>query len=321
MEDSGAGERRQVPRVFVDRPFSPPDVSGGSTSTTGIDSSAPVDGDFPSSALSDWSSRGETDHSHSTANSWSLAEGEGELSSVGVGPSPRSLLEASGAADESDSSVSPPLPLKLKEGKVREVELTEISSLSDHLTGRQALVSERLEPSLASGKTNAYTSNPFSATAVNPCSTSSVNPNPCSTSSVNPCSTTTTTVNPYPTTTSSTAAAADTLPVSNTPPSSPGLPPRVGADHPRAAAYSSSFSTFLHSPRPYKSSLATPHVLGHDDDDDAGQTRARANSNRTGTERWASSHELKVGVSPSPSPLSHSTEGSTEFLENFIDGF
>lgn len=334
MEDSGGGGGQQVPQVFVERPFSPPDVAWPT------DSAAPIAGDFPS--ISDWSSRGGIDHSHST-NSRSLAEGEEEeLSSMGIGPSP-CLLEGSGA-DESDSSVSPPLPPKIKEGKVKEVELAEMSDvrLSENLTGRegralvegQALVSE-LEPSLLSGKMNTYTNNPFSASTVNPCSTVAVNPY--STAADNPYSTTTTvnsystaTVNPYSTTAvnpySTTTSSADALPMNNMPPStSPVLPPRVGS-HPRAAAHSSPFSTFLHSPQPYKSSLATPHVLGGrgDDDDDAEpleQVRVRANSNRT--ERWVS-HDprSKVGVSQSPSsPLSHSTEGSTDFLENFIDGF
>ena len=282
MKDSGGG-RCHVPQVFVEQLFSPPDVTRPTT-----DPAAP---DFPN--ISDWSSRGGIDHSHST-DSRSLAEEE--LSSVGLGPSPHSL--GLSGADESDSSVSPPLPPKLKEGKVKEVELAEISTLPDakHLTG---------QPSLSSGKTNASTNNnPFSASAVNSTSTAAGN------------AYSTAMVNPHPTTTSS-------PPMSNASPPSPVLLPRVDS-HPRAT-YSSSFSTFLHSPMPYKSSLATPHVLGgrgHDDDTEPPeQTRVRANSNRT--ERW-SSHDprLKVGMSPSPSStLSHSTEGSTDFLENFIDGF
>jgi hypothetical protein len=105
---------------------------------------------------------------------------------------------------------------------------------------------------------------------------------------------------------SSTPPTNITLPSSSSPPS-----------HPRAQR---SFSAFPHSPKPYKSALATPHVLGGQQEMEPPlqHNRVRANSSRMQKPHPKSTGSNHQPATPSGSHISR--EGSTEFLEDFIDG-
>lgn len=118
----------------------------------------------------------------------------------------------------------------------------------------------------------------------------------------------------------STVTPPSSIPLTN---SSPQLehpspsPPTTYGSHPRAHV---SYTAFPHSPQLYKSSLATPHVLGNEAEPASlPQPRARANSNRV-----QGSHLKDRGCYQQPAsatPSSKGEQGSTEFLEDFIDGF
>ena len=128
-----------------------------------------------------------------------------------------------------------------------------------------------------------------------------------------------------------TAETNSVLPGASTPPnnhfplSSEGLPsdssPPSDSSHPRAEL---SYTAFPRSPQLYKSSLATPHVLGgHQEVESApAPHRVRANSNRLQNPlaKVRGHNHYPATTSGGGRSRSHSEEESTEFLEDFIDG-
>ena len=115
------------------------------------------------------------------------------------------------------------------------------------------------------------------------------------------------------------------LPTTGSASSTETTPPKQAPTHsPPTLSYS-----FPHSPQLYRSSLATPHVLGGasplDETEPGGgggggrySHRPRACSNRA--EAGLTRSHLRPGKGEGRG-RSHSSEGSTEFLEDFIDNF